>query len=67
MTTDDLVKVDKKTQFLIINILKRDYVNSRAQEENNGAKKKNYKKNYKSKVLLTLLIPTMIMIQNHLN
>ena len=32
MTTNDLVKVHKKTQFLILGISERDYVNNRTQE-----------------------------------
>ena len=49
MTTDDLVKVDKKTKFLILDILERDYVDNRTHETNNDTNKKKSKKNDSSR------------------
>ena len=45
MTTDDLVEVDKKTQFQILDIFERDNVNNRTQEIISDVNKKKTKKN----------------------
>ncbi len=49
MIIDNLIKVDKKTQSLLVDILERDYVNGKTQEVSNGANKKKNKKNDRSK------------------
>ena len=66
MTTDDLVRVDKKTQLLIMDILERDYASSKTQvDSNSSGKKRITRKMINQRVLLILLIRIRIMTMNH--